>query len=116
MVQKEEPTMLKSVTRNRARRHVVTQAVAILEIADRHAIDLIAAIERAEKAARRRSARAWPTMFASSSMPESRRRGWSDYSGCKMRGAVAGPRHRLRPPPCISAPPEWAERPAISAR
>lgn len=43
--------MLKSITRNRARRHVVTQAVAILEIADRHAIDLIAAIERAEKPA-----------------------------------------------------------------
>ncbi|MGP2490310.1 hypothetical protein ACTDI4_01595 [Mesorhizobium sp. PUT5] len=35
--------MLKSITRNRARRHVVTQAVAILEIVDRHAIDLIAA-------------------------------------------------------------------------
>lgn len=43
--------MLKSITRNRARRHVVTQAVAILEIVDRHAIDLIAAIEKAEKPA-----------------------------------------------------------------
>jgi len=52
MVQKEEPTMLKSITRNRARRHVVTQAVAILEIVDRHAMRArIAAIEKAEKPA-----------------------------------------------------------------